>query len=151
MKKIKLIYLLTCLIFILILAGCASVKVIDRIPNGTPKGYVEVYYDQSEGGVGYRASVYSIVNGKEIYEGQTSIWDINSNKVGLRLAKRPGTYTFSVRLFEWNYTYSIKIEEGMITPIKITYLIVNKESQLSSLNTDVHPEKPVPIAEYGIK
>lgn len=155
MKNFKSVYSLTCLVFILILSGCASVKVIDKVSSGTPKGYVEFYYVQGEGDDAFRYSVYRIANDKEFYEGQTPLWDVKKGNIGLRLAKSTGDYTFSVRASTISRTFPVHIEEGKIIRVKIVFTNLydsmseqGKSLPMSAyLKINVYPESPVPISE----
>ncbi|MFH1503348.1 MAG: hypothetical protein ABIE36_01700 [Candidatus Diapherotrites archaeon] len=148
---------LTCLVLILIITGCAPMKVIDTVQSETPKGYVEFYFLRGEGNPGCYPEIYSIVDNKEVFEGSVFCW--GGNKVNLRIAKTPGTYTFSVQLLKYNYTFPIQIEEGMITPIRIVFEDVYKRSysRANSIVTrsffkmGVYPEKTVLIIEYDKK
>jgi hypothetical protein len=148
---------LTCLGMILIITGCASIKVIDTFPSGTPKGYIEFYYIKSETEIPPSGTrIYGIVNNQEIYEGRTSFGDLTKGKIGLRLAKRPGTYTFLIHSFEGKtpvpISVPVQIEEGMITPVKIIIPDFEKTKKgyttTYTFNMHLFPGKAVPIAEY---
>jgi hypothetical protein len=154
--KIGLFILTLCLF-----AGCAPITLIDHVSSGTPKGYVEFYLPKGGAAIS-RSSIYLIVNGKDIYEGATSNWDVGVPKTGLRIAKSPGDYLFAVRVGGHRKKVLVQIIEGMVTPVRIVYTDVGKSSSFvpggymtpggvqttTSFNMEVYPEKPVPIAEY---
>jgi hypothetical protein len=92
----------------------------DTLPTGVPRGYVEFYYLKSVGNTGRRPAIYSVENNKRIFEGYTSANDLFQNKVGFRLAKRPGTYDFAVTLGTADeQVHQVRVEEGMVTPVRI--------------------------------
>jgi hypothetical protein len=104
----------------LVLIGCAPVTIKDTLPAGVPRGYVEFYYLKSEGDIDYRSKIYSVENNEKSFEGYTSYNDLFQDKVGFRLAKRPGTYDFAVSLgTEEEHVHQVRVEEGMVTPVRI--------------------------------
>jgi hypothetical protein len=103
-----------------VLVGCASITIKDTLATGVPRGYLEFYYLKSEGHFGHQLAIYSIENNKKILEGCTSANDLFQDKVGFRLAKRPGTYDFAVSLgTAEEHVNQVRVEEGMVTPVRI--------------------------------
>ena len=161
-----------CLALILFISGCASIKFIDTVPSGSPKGYVEFYYLKSKGSSEpTRSAVYTFFNDRDktveentsffngrdkILEGYTSFWDLK-NKVGLRLAKIPGNYTFLVHSQAGlDSTIVIQIKEGMISPVKIAFASRwmsegNGAWEKEVLYLDLIPDKEILYSEYLTK
>ncbi|MGA2407787.1 MAG: hypothetical protein ABSF81_13710 [Bacteroidales bacterium] len=166
MIKIKLIYSLAYLIFISILAGCAPIRKIDRVAEGSPKGYVEFYYLKSEGNIGFSFPVYTVANPTKDSPPEgwvTASKLIFGDKVGLRLSKSPGKYTFYVGLSDFSQPISVSIKEGMVIPVRIVFTNIAKyahtygeihnveNATTYKFNMKMYLGKPSPIAEYDKK
>jgi len=117
----SVVYLFCFSVSLSIFAGCgAPITIKDDLPAGTPKGYVEFYYLRNEGDIGRRAAIYRYDKYRIVLEGLTSGQDWRQNKVGLRLAKRPGYYHFAVSLgTAEEHVRQVRVEEGMVTPVRI--------------------------------
>jgi hypothetical protein len=151
MKK-KYLVQLTCLTLILFISDCSPIKFVDTIPSGSPKGYVEFYYLKKESLS--RFAIYNLINDQKIFEGYPSFWDLK-NKVGLRLAKTPGNYSFLVHLLspEFDSSLFVQITKDTIAPVKIA--LANKWVSEGNMGLekrvfylDVRQEKAVPYLEY---
>lgn len=83
--------------------SCTSAYVKDNIALGVKRGYVEFYYDNGDviwpvelTEIFQSPNIYSLVDGDEFFEGRTVPHPNKENRFGLRIAKRPGNYTFRV-------------------------------------------------------
>jgi hypothetical protein len=114
MKTIKL----NCLVFILILAGCAPVKMIDSIPRGSPKGYVEFFCINDKNYCSHKQNL-SLIKRKGEYFFIGKVSSKNRKKdpynTGYIIAQAPGPHYVSTL----TDTYYFNIEEDMVTPIEI--------------------------------
>ena len=153
MKTIQL----TCLVFILIIAGCAPTKFIDRLPSDSPKGYAFFFCKNDKDNCSHKQKLSIIRNkGEYIFTGKVSYnKKKDSYKTGYMIAKTPGPHYVSTS----ECTYYFNIEEGMVTPIEVKLnVFIAKvmmpwgpvDQRIVSVNL-LPPGKPVPIAEYGIK
>ena len=96
------------------IVGCAVLS-YDRLSDNVPKGYVE-FYSEGVTGLGGRVwTVHKNENGKEeqitgsvAYGGQRR-----------RIAERPGSHTFIVKLGTAAEKVTIKVIEGMIIPVRV--------------------------------
>ena len=141
----SILYTLTITFLFLILTGCPPITIKDNIPDGIPKGFIEFYYLASEEHVGI-PEIYSIdIKYGAIYEGRTSLNDIVQDKVGFRLAKRPGTYKFRVDLGTAKKEVNINVLEGMVIPVRIKFGNVQKGSKGASFNMNLIIEAAVPL------
>jgi len=83
-----------------ILLGCTSITVSDALPEGIPKGYVGFYYLKREGDPPAVTGIYRIENEAEMLEEEKGT-----------AAKRA----------------EVRVEEGMVTPVKIRFGDVRSE------------------------
>jgi len=154
MKTILKTIQLTCFVFILIITGCALMKVIDKVPSDSPKGYAE-FFCRNEGYSDCKRKLFLVKKkGVYIFVGKVSNKrrDSDSYKAGYFIAQPPGYYYVSI-LEDIHYFH---IEEGMVTPIEITlevsiskvmqpWGLVDKYRIKEDLSS---PGKPIPIEEY---
>ncbi len=112
------------------LLGCA-IPLKDSLPEGSPKGYVEFYYLFSETKPTlFKIRIYSLDNNyRRVLEGVTE-GCTSYDKIGLRIAKLPGTYKFAICLGDVEKVVAVAVEEGKITPVKIAF----RNLHTSSLN-----------------
>jgi len=151
---------LTCMFFVLIITGCAPMKVIDKVPSASPKGYAE-FFCKNEAYSDCKRKLHLVKKkGEYVFVGNISVKrrDENSYKVGYLIARTPGYHYVSTL----DNTYYFYIEEGMVTPIEIIldvslskvmqpWGIVDKYRIISHLS---QPGEPIPIGEYyrnGVK
>lgn len=153
---------LYCIIVILLVTGCLIPSgVVDRIPKDVPKAYVEFYYLLSDGIKGESFIIYSMDLQQEykdleyVREGQVS--SFMTKGTYLRLAKTPGIYKFRIKYYPLsNKLYPpieykdmwIKLEEGMVTIVRIEYSNVSQGYSLLSYNRNIYIEKTIPIAYH---
>ncbi len=155
----KSFFLLTS-IFVILFTGCSPVKVIDNVPSGSPKGYVEFYYLPGEGDSEFNYSIYSTfierinfltLKGEKFYEGHLPGGNLTLEKTSLFIAKRPGEYNFSVRVSTLDTTFPLTIEESKVTRVKILFKNIKrlpeKNVKLSDMpdyfKIEVSQDKPV--------
>ena len=138
--------------FLLILSSCGSITMIDNVPEG-PKGYVEFYYLGTESNA--RIAIYSMAGNQKILEGYTSFWNMTKGKVGLRIAKSPGTYMFLIPFSGLDVPFVVQIEEGRITPVKIMFttewISDGKGGERQSPCLELILHETVLISEYNKK
>lgn len=156
-----IVCLFTCLVLFSGLGCCSGIRTKDYLPSGTAKGYVEFYCT-----IGpmtpYPGSpkIYCIDENsrKKIEEGYISIDGGSvffSAKQGLRIARTPGTYRFSVVLGTADEIVSVQVKEGMVTPVKISFSDVKTSSTSGSGATvvtttfrmQVTAEEPIPVSK----
>lgn len=147
--KIKILFVT------LILFGCSSMELKDDVSRLVSRGYAEFYYLQSEGEAPARIGIYIIQDGLRILEGQTGAWGTD-DKVGLRVAKKPGDFKYVVVLGGAYINVDVKVLENMITPVKIFVKNIQKSvkrdysGNIIKFNTDftlsVAVQNPIPVA-----
>ncbi len=138
-------------ILVILFTGCSPVKVIDKISEGSPKGYVEFYYMPGEGDSEFNYSIYSAFKGEEFYEGHLPGGNLTLEKTSLFIAKHPGEYSFSVRVSTLDTTFPLIIEESKVTRVKILFKNIKrlpeKNVKLSNMSDyfkiEVSQDKPV--------
>jgi hypothetical protein len=144
----------TCLIMFLIL-GCATI-IKDSLPDGASKGYVKFYRLKSDIGrlnlmdVHLNTKVYSIIEkNKPLEEGEIPPPTIWVDSGSLQLTKPPGNYHFKVVLGNGEKDVHVRIEEGMVTPVRIILSDVKKTSGSGyftiSFKMGIDVEKPIPF------
>jgi hypothetical protein len=155
----KIVLYMPVLLFCLAtLVGCVTPKppitVKDSLPTNSHKGYVEFYYLKSEGTLGSPVDIYRIDNNtaprrlqKWAQEGY--IGNATGPKVGLRIAKLPGTYNFGIFLGDAENFVAVRVEEGKVTPVKIQFKNIHQDHRYPSrirFDMIVTVESPRPIA-----
>ncbi|MCX6749879.1 MAG: hypothetical protein NTZ83_00305, partial [Candidatus Pacearchaeota archaeon] len=145
-----------CLVFILIITGCAPMRLIDKVSSDSPKGYAEFFCRNDKGYSDCKRKISLIKKkGEYIFVGNVSNKrrDSDSYKAGYIIARSPGYYYVSTL----EDTYYFHIEEGMVTPIEITLEVsISKVMQPWGLvdkyriKADLsNPGEPIPIEEYS--
>lgn len=131
----------------LLIAGCATV--IDTLPPGTPKGYVEFYYSKDS------ATFYLQIGRHESFEdkggiihdfpcapkGYLSSWDHR-----LRIAETPGFHDYCIvqKVYQ---PIKVEVIEGMITPVRIHIQVVGSTKELTGVSNKSVFHK---ITRYGV-
>jgi hypothetical protein len=124
-------------------SSCTSHYVKDNIALGVKRGYVEFYYDKGDvvwpvelTQIVQSPNIYSFIDGDEFFEGRTVPHPKKEGRFGLRIAKRPGNYTFRVwfpikdeaansylttqfGLIDAKIT--IHIKEDFVTPVRVYF------------------------------
>ena len=98
----------------LTLAGCAALT-YDRIPDNAPKGYAE-FYSAGITGLGSRVWVVCKPENGKLTKITGSVW---YGKQRRRIAERPGMHTFVVKFGSATEEVTVKVIEGMITPVRV--------------------------------
>lgn len=121
-----------CLAAMCLLPGCAALFITDRVPEGSPKGYVEFYELRPRL---YGHEIYSVQNDTKIYEGQMFAPTVFHQKSWRRVAKIPGDYDFVIefgapqKLFKMPpqtvRKVRVKILEDMLTLVRIELLTLD--------------------------
>ena len=129
-------------------AGIAPIVIKDTLPDGVPKGYVEFYYLKSEGNPAIPTDIYRIECNEELLEEElTSSWSLK-DRVALRIAAPPGVYHFVIRKGTVNRRARVRVEEGMIAPVRIRFNTwiegKSKEYEITSFTMDLTVEEPKP-------
>jgi len=141
------------------LTGCGStlIAVKDTVPRELPRGYVEFYYLVSEGHTGSPLEVKVVESGKMYHEGYTpdhghfgfELSFLNKEKVGIRIAKRPGTYNFAVCQGTGEVHVQVRVHEAMVTPVRINMRNIERShgplSVRVTFTLDLDVEEPVPL------
>ena len=153
--------------------SCAGIDTKGELPTGTAVGYVKFYYLRSEGRPPSIVDFYlsdrpdaqpHMLNSKDNWKHIGQAWKSDQpgqDEVWLRIAKKPGTYKILIKgegimtsVYSYGHTAyfdSISIQEGMITPIKLTfgktYRISGPDTKFSLAIMDVTVEKPIPKDE----
>jgi hypothetical protein len=149
---------LACLIFILIITGCASMKVIDTLPKDSPKGYAEFFCRNEKNYPTHKQKISLVKSkGEYLFVGKSSYKKNKGDlyKVGYIIAQTPGPHFVSTS----TDTYYFNIEEDMVTPIEIWIKVsVSKimrewgPGDETKIRVEAYPPgKPIPIAEYDKK
>ena len=106
------LYFLIPLLFMQFFFGCT--KIIDTLPPGTPKGFVEFSLECKSG----LAAVPLFV---DTGRGWSEHIGFLKHLRKLRIAKTPGVYSFSVKYGTADKDFVVHVKEGMLTPVKIVY------------------------------
>jgi hypothetical protein len=132
-------------LLLVITSGCGSLY--DKVPPGSPKGYVEFYGD------------VTAVSDFKIYEdiGGATEWrpsphikrSVNGQPYSCRIAGAPGQHCFVVESGSFKERTTVNVQEGMITPVWIQYqqadLRFSGNLKTTSFRANLVPETPIPI------
>lgn len=120
-------FLLTAILIAMLFSGCAAfntdLRIIDKLPDDAPKGYVEFYTEENEDAVKLHKEfpgtffIYKIEDSVE-EEIKEMVWSWRTRR---RIAVQPGLHTFRVKFASADIKIQVKAIEGMIVPVKFTY------------------------------
>jgi hypothetical protein len=143
------------LIMLLIFSCAATIK--DNLTAEVSKGYVKFYRLKSDVGrmnlinIHLHAKIYSFSEkpNESVEEGEVPFPTIWVDRGSLQLAKTPGNYHFRVILGTAEKYVHVRIEEGMVTPVRIILSDVEKTrgSGYSTITfrMGLDVEKPIPF------
>lgn len=147
-----------CLAMLSIL-GCLGI-IKDNLPAGASKGYVRFYRMKSDPGT-ICPEIYSVdeKNKESVLEGGIPWPGIWFDRGVLQLARTPGIYHFTVSLGTAEKDVHVKIEEGMMTPVRVIFSDVKKSSSTSGRVTtitttfkmDIAIDSPIPVSDKSKK
>lgn len=158
MKKLAVLTVMVLLVF-----GCAVTKVRDTVPEGSPKGFVK-FYVMMDDLVKYHQMAPNIeIYSNGVHQGSwprfNPAWS-RKDRLTMMVSKTPGVHRFSVRRFSIHSEamiedFKVAVEEGMITPVKISFASAEKDISINpnvSLETTqlrfkVIIEKAVPMTK----
>ena len=114
-----------CLVALWFLPGCARLLTTDKVPEGSPKGYVE-FYELGWPLMGHR--IYSIQKDRGILEGRMLPITRFSKKSWRRVAKIPGDYVFRIEIGTRHEQVIVKILSDMVTLVRIETKIIETKT-----------------------
>ncbi len=141
------------LLIILGIFGCAVTKVVDKVPQGDPKGFVEFYVMDEE--INKYRQGFPEIYCNEVSQGSWPIfnpaWSRKDRRI-IMISRKPGIHPFSIRWKMERKDIQVRIEEGKITPVKIGMTSSEKDTSINpnvslvttSLRMYVTTEEPVP-------
>jgi hypothetical protein len=161
MKKISRLIISILAVSEIILAGCASTNeitfrdntyFIDIAADELNKGYVEFYIDNSsEFRIAFLSKYIEKSIGDKISRDEMVIGVIGKYDKGtkVRIAEKPGSYTYFVRKGKAVSSVRVYVVEGMSTPVKVNIKNLFIEEIVDQIvkfyEIDVIPEKPIPL------
>jgi hypothetical protein len=161
MKKISRLIILILAVSETILTGCASTNevtfrdntyFIDFAADELNKGYVEFYIDNSsEFEVAFLSKYIEKSLGDKISRDEMVIGVIGKYDKGtkVRIAEKPGSYTYFVRKGRAVSSVRVYVVEGMSTPVRVNIKNLLEEEIFDRIvkfyEIDVIPEKPIPL------
>ena len=101
-----------CIVFLIIFLGCSNIKIIDKVEDGTPKGFVKFTVEDNPKG--------SLPTKIRIQDGNHTEY-IGPQNV-LKFAKPTGNHFFYAVLGTKMEGITVSIIEGMLTPVKIFFV-----------------------------
>ncbi|MFH1051253.1 MAG: hypothetical protein V1779_10050 [bacterium] len=140
--------MLTGFILSYLLTACTiGLEIIDDVPPGEKKGYVDFFQGDL-----CPMKISKTSNGREINRGTIScpsIWSWSrypkrkGEHWGLRLSEPPGEIIFTLKVGTASRTVSVKILEGMITPISVDFVHLRTYSDYGYLVNDYEMQPPI--------
>jgi len=112
---------------LLLILDCARISIKDDLAVGVPKWYVE-FYCNTKGPDWVRIHEVDRKNKSTIFEGPVERISFVLVHSGLRVAKNPGIHIFSASVGNVYQEVMVKIEEGMVSPVKITFSDLEEKS-----------------------
>jgi|GEM_PF-5718594 len=148
------VYVLMMGTLLLAISGCASTRVIDRVPRGQAKGYVEFYVPPGKTSVAM-PRIYRLEGGHEVSLGQTG-YLVKGKKSALRVAEKPGYYSYAIRAGSFHKDIRVKVLDGHVTPVRIAFEDyesryigdIEKGYDLTTFWVKVDKESAQPIEAY---
>jgi hypothetical protein len=142
-------------LFLVIMAvfttGCTSLRTLDDLPPGAPKGYVEFYILQNEG-IGFLPFVTGTGFNRIMIPDH-----VLENKLRLRIARSPGISKFLVQIggsISGPHEFvDVLVEKDMIVPVKINFTDVDIKvshdgsttTRKANFNMNLIIEKAIPF------
>lgn len=128
------------LVVMLFSCGCATtVKLTDRLPKDSPKGYAEFYVT---GNLGLLFPIYQIEGPKERSVGDADEYTRR------RVACSPGTNIFFIKPGSWgtraNKRVDVDVKDGMVTPVNI----LARKISYTTYSLEVNVENPQTLEQH---
>ena len=139
----------------LLITGCAGfqtdVRTFDKLPDNTPKGYVEFYSDESEDAIELNKNIggtWTVFQYDEDGVGteiEGMVWDWRTRR---RIVVRPGEHTFAVK-FGLGPTPQVTVEvgEGMIVPVRVIIASYAYKERAYHFNMSLSVEDAIPYVK----
>lgn len=133
--------------------GCMvkPMGVVDNVPAGAPKGHVQFYFVNHQQNPWFQCEIFSVVDGENDFEARTSSKDPGVSrdaKIGVQIAKPPGTYEFLVRMGSGDFPIRLEVEVDRVTPVQMKFVDVEGEHESEThFNMELVLEDSHPIAD----
>ena len=140
------------LTFFILSTNCSphrGLKIYDDLPQGAKKGFIEFYCFRCIAGF----SIYRVENDKETFLAQLRLGktvgaslDTPSRLKRLRFAHIPGEFEFEIKVYGFSsphkFLLRVKINENILTPIRIKFSRVTSERIYFSFEEGRHIDHP---------